>query len=102
MPTNAFGELHFENTSKQTAKYVRVGFPTDGTEEQKDAVVKKLSTLLIDEWKLLQPKLIISVTGGANKFKMPNPQQKRFKHDIVRTAIKTGIQRGCAALLIFK
>ena len=102
MQTNAFGELLFENTSKQTAKYVRVGFPTDGTEEQKDTVVKKLSTLLIDEWKLQQPNLIISVTGGANKFEMSNPQQKRFKHDIVRTAIKTGIQSECAALLIFK
>ena len=113
MPTNAFGELRFENTSKQTAKYVRVGFPTDGTKEEekekeeekkkkKDAVVEQLRTLLIDVWKLQPPNLIISVTGGADKFEMPNPQLKRFKHDIVRTAIKTGIQSGCAAILIFK
>ena len=100
--TNAFGELRFDNTSKQTAKYVRVGFPTDGTPEQKNAVVEQLRTLLIKVWKLQPPNLIISVTGGANKFEMPNPQQKRFKHDIVRTAIKTGIQSRCAAVLIFK
>ena len=102
IPTNAFGELRFENTSKNTAKYVRVGFPTDGTPEQKDAVLKPLHELLIDVWQLQPPNLIISVTGGAKKFEMPNPQQKRFKHVIVRTAIKTGIQSGCAELLIFK
>ena len=102
MPTNAFGELRFVDTSKQTAKYVRVGFPTDGTPDQKNEVVENLSKLMFNVWKLQRPNLIISVTGGANMFEMPNPQQKRFKHDIVRTAIKTGMQSGCAVLLIFK
>ena len=97
-PTNAFGELRFADTSKQTAKYVRVGFPTNGAEEQKQAVVQQLRELLLEVWKLKQPNLIISVTGGAESFQMSNTQQKRFKRGIVRTAIKTGKLSGCATL----
>ena len=90
-PTNAFGELRFADTSKQTAKYVRVGFPTDATPKQKQEVVQQLRSLLLDVWHLAAPNLIISVTGGAESFEMSNTQQKRFKRGIVRTAIKTGI-----------
>lgn len=90
MPSNAFGEFRFSNTSKNTAKYVRVGFATDGAEEQKRAVVEQMRELLLGVWKLPHPNLIISVTGGADKFEVSNTQQKRFKRGIVRTAIKTG------------
>ena len=89
-PSDAFGELRFSNTSKNTAKYIRVGFPTDGSDEQKHAVVERMRELMLNVWKLPHPNLIISVTGGAEKFEVSNTQQKRFKRGIVRTAIKTG------------
>ena len=90
VPSDAFGELRFSNTSKNTAKYIRVGFPTDGTDDQKHAVVERMRELMLNVWKLPHPNLIISVTGGAEKFEVSNTQQKRFKRGIVRTAIKTG------------
>ena len=90
-PSNAFGELRFSNTSKNIAKYVRIGFPTDGTEEQKRMMLQQLQALLLDVWKLPHPHLIISVTGGVEQFEMSNTQQKLFTRDIMRTANKMGI-----------
>lgn len=71
-------------------QYIRVGYPTDGTEAQKAAVIANTKELLINKLKLQRPNLILSVTGGAESFRASNIQQKRFKRGIIRTAIRTG------------
>lgn len=37
-----------------------------------------------------KPKLIISVTGGAKRFKIPHKTRKAFKCGLVKAAISTG------------
>lgn len=96
-PSNAFGKLRFTNTSKNTAIYVRVAFPTDGTDKQKLEALEKVSCWMVNQRDLPKPNLIISVTGATKNFVMSNSQQKRFKRGIVHTAIKTGIKCGCVA-----
>lgn len=98
-PTNAFGDLCFCNTSKNRAKYVRIGYPVDGTSEQKAAVVEAAKELLLDVWRLGRPNLILSVTGGAQSFECSNTQQRRFKRAIVHTAIKTGEQQIMSSIM---
>lgn len=41
-------------------------------------------------WNLQPPKLIISVTGGAQKFTIPPRMKKAFKRGLIKAAASTG------------
>lgn len=42
-------------------------------------------------WKLPSPQLIISVTGGANLFKLPTPRARyAFQRGLIAAAVTTG------------
>ena len=40
-------------------------------------------------WRLNQPSLILSITGGAQAFKMSQPMKQAFKTGIIKTAYTT-------------
>jgi len=55
-------------------------------------VVSNVWTLMRDCWKVPEPKLIISVTGGAKGFEMNNPRiRNSFKRGLVKAATSAGI-----------
>jgi hypothetical protein len=39
------------------------------------------------KWNLEKPKLILSVTGGAQNFQIPQGMKKAFKEGLIKTAI---------------
>mgnify|MGYP002630676715 CR=1 FL=1 len=41
-------------------------------------------------WNLKRPQLILSVTGGAQKFTLPYRMKKAFKQGLVKAATSTG------------
>jgi hypothetical protein len=47
-------------------------------------------SLLYDVWKLDVPKLIISVTGGAQNFSLKPKLREVFQKGLVKAAISTG------------
>jgi transient receptor potential cation channel subfamily M protein 2 len=42
------------------------------------------------QWNLPKPKLIISVTGGAQNFTIPHRMKKAFKEGLIKAAASTG------------
>ncbi|XP_057301332.1 transient receptor potential cation channel subfamily M member 7-like [Hydractinia symbiolongicarpus] len=65
--TNAYGDIEFHGSGKKTrAKFLRISADTSP---------KEVLWLLIKEWHLEFPRLLISVTGGAKSFKL-NPKLK--------------------------
>ena len=43
-----------------------------------------------EAWGLQRPQLILSVTGGAQKFTLPYRMKKAFKRGLVKAAVSTG------------
>ncbi len=43
-----------------------------------------------DAWKLQRPQLILSITGGAQNFTIPQRMKAAFKHGLVKAAASTG------------
>jgi transient receptor potential cation channel subfamily M protein 2 len=41
-------------------------------------------------WGLDKPNLILSVTGGAQKFNIPQRMKKAFKRGLIKAAVSTG------------
>jgi transient receptor potential cation channel subfamily M member 2 len=41
-------------------------------------------------WNLQRPQLILSVTGGAQKFTIPHRMKKAFKRGLIKAAASTG------------
>jgi hypothetical protein len=79
-PTDAYGEVKFIHNIGHSAKYIRVSHRTH---------MDTMLTLLFDYWKLDKPKLIISVTGGAQRFTL-NPRLKQvFSKGLVKAADTT-------------
>ncbi len=57
-----------------------------------ESEASQIVSFMRDEWKLPIPELIISVTGGANSFKIPLPRvHNAFQQGLVSVAITTGI-----------
>ncbi|XP_070547079.1 transient receptor potential cation channel subfamily M member-like 2 [Ptychodera flava] len=82
---NSFGEIKFEGFDKfkkKTAPYIRVA---------DDTPVEILWKLMIEEWKIPKPKMIISLTGGARYFVGWNEDRLKilFNQGLVKTVIKT-------------
>ena len=52
--------------------------------------VKDVYDILIENWRLHIPKLLISITGGAKKFKLNANLKNALKKGIVKAALSTG------------
>ncbi|XP_050772437.1 transient receptor potential cation channel subfamily M member 8 isoform X2 [Gopherus flavomarginatus] len=67
-PTDAFGDIQFENLGKR-GKYIRLSCDTDS---------EMLYDLMTQHWHLKNPNLVISVTGGAKNFALKPRMRKIF------------------------
>ncbi|XP_070579638.1 transient receptor potential cation channel subfamily M member-like 2 [Ptychodera flava] len=82
---NSFGEIEFigfgQSTNKR-APYIRVAEDTPAT---------TLWKLLVEQWKIPKPKVLISVTGGAQNFFFKDDRLKiLFNKGLFKAAISTG------------
>ncbi|KAK2532000.1 Trpm8, partial [Columba livia] len=68
LPTDAFGDIQFENMGKR-GKYIRLSCDTDS---------ETLYDLMTQHWHLKTPNLVISVTGGAKNFALKPRMRKIF------------------------
>ncbi|RDD39507.1 Transient receptor potential cation channel subfamily M member 2 [Trichoplax sp. H2] len=83
-PTDAYGEIDFFANCQQRmerAKFIRVKDDTDPT---------MILRLLQDYWGLRKPNLVISVTGGAQKFKLVPKIREVFRRGLMKAAQSTG------------
>jgi len=55
-----------------------------------DMDVGELFDTMKSAWKLETPSLLISVIGGAKKFRMMSEQKDAFRHGLVKAAEITG------------
>ncbi|XP_018422030.1 PREDICTED: transient receptor potential cation channel subfamily M member 6 [Nanorana parkeri] len=81
-PTDAYGTVNFQDGHHTYhAKYIRVSY---------DTAVDQLMHLMIKQWQMELPKLVISVHGGVQNFKLPPKVKKLFGKGLVKAAETTG------------
>uniref|UniRef100_A0A671KQN6 Transient receptor potential cation channel subfamily M member 6-like n=1 Tax=Sinocyclocheilus anshuiensis TaxID=1608454 RepID=A0A671KQN6_9TELE len=82
-PTDAFGLLDFQASTKRTcrAKYVRLS---------SDTPPELLVQLMLREWHMEMPKLVISVHGGTEGFPLSPRVYQAFSTGLVTAAESTG------------
>ncbi|CAH1774148.1 unnamed protein product [Owenia fusiformis] len=80
-PTDAFGEVEFLGFGQKISKYVRVDAETE---------MKTMIELLMGQWQLEKPNLLISVTGGAKNFHMKPRLKEVFRRGLMKAAQSTG------------
>nr|XP_047126615.1 transient receptor potential cation channel subfamily M member 3 [Hydra vulgaris] len=81
-PTNAFGKVNFKGaTRRATAKFARIGANESG---------KKIFELLTNIMELEQPRLLISITGGAKSFSLSPTLKSQLTSGLVKVAQTPG------------
>ncbi|XP_078252387.1 transient receptor potential cation channel subfamily M member 6 [Rhinoraja longicauda] len=81
-PTDAFGTIDFQDGAySYRAKYIRVSYDTE---------LHQLLHLMLKEWLMELPKLLISVHGGSQNFKLPSKVQQLFGKGLIKAAETTG------------
>ncbi|XP_016078465.1 PREDICTED: transient receptor potential cation channel subfamily M member 6 [Miniopterus natalensis] len=81
-PTDTFGTINFqEGAHIHHAKYIRTSY---------DTKLDHLLHLMLKEWKMELPKLVISVHGGIQNFTMPSKLKEIFSQGLVKAAETTG------------
>ncbi|NXA13374.1 TRPM6 protein, partial [Sapayoa aenigma] len=81
-PTDAFGTISFQDGDHTyRAKYIRLSY---------DSSLDQLLHLMIKEWQMELPKLVISVHGGIKNFKLPAKVKQAFSKGLVKAAESTG------------
>uniref|UniRef100_A0A8C1W1J5 non-specific serine/threonine protein kinase n=1 Tax=Cyprinus carpio TaxID=7962 RepID=A0A8C1W1J5_CYPCA len=82
-PTDAFGLLDFQASTKRTchAKYVRLS---------SDTPPELLVQLMLREWHMEMPKLVISVHGGTESFPLSPRVYQAFSTGLITAAESTG------------
>ncbi|XP_051749604.1 transient receptor potential cation channel subfamily M member 6 isoform X3 [Ctenopharyngodon idella] len=82
-PTDAFGSLDFQGSTKRTcrAKYVRLSC---------DTPAELLVQLMLREWHMEMPKLVISVHGGTDNFPLSPRVCQAFSTGLITAAESTG------------
>ncbi|XP_013910030.1 PREDICTED: transient receptor potential cation channel subfamily M member 6 [Thamnophis sirtalis] len=81
-PTDAFGTINFQDSDHTYhAKYIRTSY---------DIKLDQLLQLMIKEWRMEFPKLVISVHGGIQNFKLPSKVVQLFSKGLVKAAETTG------------
>ncbi|XP_058513350.1 transient receptor potential cation channel subfamily M member 6 isoform X1 [Ochotona princeps] len=80
--TDTFGTINFQDGDHiYHSKYIRTSY---------DTRLDHLLHLMLKEWKMELPKLVISVHGGIQSFKMPSKIKEIFSHGLVKAAETTG------------
>jgi len=64
--------------------------PAAGHTQMLDPAVGKSWELITNYWQLDEPKMIISVTGGARRFYMKQRLLKSFKRGLMKAATAAG------------
>ncbi|KAJ7412000.1 transient receptor potential cation channel subfamily M member 6 [Willisornis vidua] len=73
-PTDAFGTINFQDGDHTYhAKYIRLSY---------DSNLDQLLHLMVKEWQMELPKLVISVHGGIENFKLPSKVKKVFSKGV--------------------
>ncbi|XP_026526972.1 transient receptor potential cation channel subfamily M member 6 [Notechis scutatus] len=81
-PTDAFGTINFQDSDHTYhAKYIRTSY---------DIKLDQLLQLMIKEWQMEFPRLVISVHGGIQNFKLPSKLLQLFSKGLVKAAETTG------------
>ncbi|XP_076586321.1 transient receptor potential cation channel subfamily M member 6 isoform X2 [Chaetodon auriga] len=82
-PTNAYGTVDFEDTATRVcrAKYVRVNV---------DSKPEVLLQLMLREWQMERPKLLLTVQGGSENFTLPPKVEQAFSKGLITAALSTG------------
>ncbi|KAM6182207.1 transient receptor potential cation channel subfamily M member 6 [Erethizon dorsatum] len=81
-PTDTFGTINFQDGEHTYhSKYIRTSY---------DTRLDHLLHLMLEEWKMELPKLVISVHGGIQNFKMPSKLKEVFSQGLVKAAETTG------------
>ncbi|XP_047447059.1 transient receptor potential cation channel subfamily M member 6 isoform X2 [Mugil cephalus] len=82
-PTNAYGTVDFEDTATRVcrAKYVRVAV---------DSKPEALLQLMLREWQMERPKLLLTIHGGSENFNLPPKVKQAFSKGLITAALSTG------------
>ncbi|XP_021236874.1 transient receptor potential cation channel subfamily M member 6 isoform X2 [Numida meleagris] len=81
-PTDAFGTINFQDGDHTYhAKYIRLSY---------DSSLDQLLHLMVNEWQMELPKLVISVHGGTENFRLPSKVKQVFNKGLVKAAETTG------------
>ncbi|XP_019319137.2 transient receptor potential cation channel subfamily M member 6 isoform X3 [Panthera pardus] len=81
-PTDTFGTINFQDGEHtHHSKYIRTSY---------DTKADHLLHLMLKEWKMELPKLVISVHGGVQNFRMPSKLKEIFSQGLVKAAETTG------------
>uniref|UniRef100_A0A8C6QL25 non-specific serine/threonine protein kinase n=1 Tax=Nannospalax galili TaxID=1026970 RepID=A0A8C6QL25_NANGA len=81
-PTDTFGTINFQDGEHiYHSKYIRTSCDTKSDH---------LLHLMLKEWNMELPKLVISVHGGLQNFKMPSKLKETFSQGLVKAAETTG------------
>ncbi|XP_078106017.1 transient receptor potential cation channel subfamily M member 7-like [Sander vitreus] len=82
-PTDAYGTVDFQDTATRVcrAKYVRLAV---------DSKPEALLQLMLREWQMERPKLLLTVQGGAENFTLPPKVKQAFSKGLVTAALSTG------------
>ncbi|XP_056369699.1 transient receptor potential cation channel subfamily M member 6-like isoform X1 [Oenanthe melanoleuca] len=81
-PTDAFGTINFQDGDHTYhAKYIRLSY---------DSNLDQLLHLMVKEWQMELPKLVISVHGGIQNFILPSKVKQVFSKGLVKAAESTG------------
>ncbi|XP_059825691.1 transient receptor potential cation channel subfamily M member 6 isoform X1 [Hypanus sabinus] len=81
-PTDAFGTIDFQDGAHSyRAKYIRVSYDTE---------THQLLHLMLKEWLMELPKLLISVHGGSQNFELPPKVKQIFGKGLIKAAETTG------------
>ncbi|VFV35090.1 Hypothetical predicted protein [Lynx pardinus] len=81
-PTDTFGTINFQDGEHtHHSKYIRTSY---------DTKADHLLHLMLKEWKMELPKLVISVHGGIQNFRMPSKLKEIFSQGLVKAAETTG------------
>uniref|UniRef100_H2T3X9 Transient receptor potential cation channel, subfamily M, member 1a n=1 Tax=Takifugu rubripes TaxID=31033 RepID=H2T3X9_TAKRU len=79
-PTDTYGVLEFQGGG-QVNKYIRVSY---------DSKPDNLLHLMVKEWQLELPTLLISVHGGLQNFDLPPKLKQVFGKGLIKAAVTTG------------
>ncbi|KAM9313268.1 transient receptor potential cation channel subfamily M member 7 [Gastrophryne carolinensis] len=81
-PTDAYGVINFQGGSHSyRAKYVRLSY---------DTKPETILQLMLKEWQMELPKLVISVHGGMQKFELHPRIKQLIGKGLIKAAVTTG------------
>ncbi|KAM9823037.1 transient receptor potential cation channel subfamily M member 6 isoform 1-T1 [Syngnathus typhle] len=82
-PTNAYGTIAFQDSAARVcrAKFVRVAV---------DSKPEALLQLMLREWQMDRPKLLLTVHGGSENFSLPPKVKQAFTKGLITAARSTG------------